>query len=143
MIGLDTNVLVRYVVRDDPGQTAAATRLVESECTPDSPGIVTLVVLCELVWVLERGYRYDRGEIAGVLRRLLGAQEIRVERSDLAWQALNGYEDGAAGFADVVIGLCGREEGAESTWTFDRKAAGTGLFKVIGGTGPKTGGHLK
>lgn len=66
-----------------------------------------------------------------------------MERSDLAWQALNGYEDGSAGFADFVIGLCGREEGAESTWTFDRKAAGTGLFTVIGGTSPRAGGHLK
>jgi predicted nucleic-acid-binding protein len=139
LIGLDTNVLVRYVVRDDPAQTAAATRLIESECTADSPGIVTLVVLCELVWVLERGYRYRRGEIAGVLRSLLGAQEIRAERSDLAWQALNGYEDGSAGFADFVIGLCAREEGAEWTWTFDRKAAGSGLFKVIGGAGPRVG----
>ena len=143
MIGLDTNVLARYVVRDDPGQTAAATRLIESECTADSPGVVTLVVLCELGWVLERGYRYSRAEVAGVLRSLLGAQEVRVERSDLAWQALNGYEDGSAGFADFVIGLCGRQEGAEFTWTFDRKAAGTGLFTVIGGTGPKAGGHLK
>jgi predicted nucleic-acid-binding protein len=143
LIGLDTNVLVRYVVRDDPGQTAAATRLIESECTPDSPGIVTLVVLCELVWVLERGYRYGRGEVAGVLRSLLGAQEVHVERSDLAWQALNGYEDGSAGFADFVIGLCGREEGAESTWTFDRKAAGTGLFTVIASAGSKASDHRK
>jgi predicted nucleic-acid-binding protein len=137
LIGLDTNVLARYVVRDDPGQTAAATRLIESKCSVDSPGIVTLVVLCELVWVLERGYRYRRTEIARVLRSLLGAQEIRVERSDLAWQALNGYEDGSAGFADFVIGLCAREEGADSTWTLDRDAAASGLFTMIGGTDPR------
>lgn len=142
MIGLDTNVLVRYVVRDDAGQAAAATRLIESECTADEPGVVTLVVLCELVWVLERGYRYSRAEIAGVLRGLLGAQEVRVERADLAWQALNGYADGSAGFADFVIGLCAREEGAETTWTFDRSAAGTGLFRLIGG-GAKPGTRSK
>jgi predicted nucleic-acid-binding protein len=143
LIGLDTNVLVRYVVRDDPAQTAAATRLIESECTAESPGIVTLVVLCELVWVLERGYRYRRGEIAGVLRGLLGAQEIRVEGADLAWQALNGFEDGRAGFADFVIGLSARQEGAASTWTFDREAAGSGLFTLIGGSGARTGRRPK
>lgn len=54
MIGLDTNALVRYVVRDDAQQTAAATRLIESSCKTNDPGLIALVVLCELVWVLDR-----------------------------------------------------------------------------------------
>ena len=137
MIGLDTNVLVRYVVRDDEAQTAEATELIESGCTPDCPGIVPLVVLCELVRVLERGYRYRRGEVAGVVRKLLAAEEIRTERADLAWQALNGFEDGKAGFADLVIGLVARAEGAEVTWTFDRTAAESGLFRLLGSRGTK------
>lgn len=132
MIALDTNVLVRYLVRDEPRQTAAATRLLESSCTAGSPGVVTLIVLCELVWVLDRGYGYRRGDIAAVLRRLLSAEDLQAERSELAWQALNLFEEGRADFADYLVGLCGREEKAEVTWTFDRRAAGCPLFKVVG-----------
>ena len=131
MIGLDTNVLVRYIVRDDARQSAAATRLIESKCTADDPGGVTLVVLCELVWVLARGYGYERSEIIGLLRRLLSAEDLHVERSELAWQALNLYEEGKADFADYVIGLCNQEERAEATYTFDRRARGCELFRIL------------
>ena len=131
MIALDTNVLLRYIVRDDARQAAAATKLIESSCRPESPGVIALVVMCELVWVLESGYRYRREQVAGILRKVLGSQDLRVERSDLAWQALNRYETGPADYADYVIGLCGKEEKAESTWTFDRRAAGSPLFKVL------------
>jgi len=131
VIALDTNVLLRYIVRDDPRQSAAATKFIESTCKPESPGVITLVVMCELVWVLESGYRYRRDQVAGILRKVLGAEDLRVERSDLAWQALNRYEVGPADYADYVIGLCGREEKAEATWTFDRRAAGSPLFKVL------------
>jgi predicted nucleic-acid-binding protein len=131
MIALDTNVLVRYIVRDDPRQTAAATRLIESECSPEAPGVVTLVALCELVWVLDRGYGYDRGDIALVVRRILAAEDLRSERSEMAWRALNEYETGKADFADFVIGLSGREEKAAVTHTFDRRAAGSNLFQLI------------
>ena len=78
MIGLDTNILVRYIVRDDARQTAAATRLIESRCSTDDPGLITLVVLCELVWVLDRGYGYTRPAIAEVLRRSLSADDLQV-----------------------------------------------------------------
>jgi predicted nucleic-acid-binding protein len=133
MIGLDTNVLVRYIVRDDPSQTAAATRLIETRCTTQDPGSVTLVVLCELVWVLDRGYGYARREIADVLRRLLAADDLQVQQSQLAWQALNLYEQEKADFPDYVIGLTNRERHAEVTYTFDRRAAGSVLFKVVQG----------
>lgn len=131
MIALDTNVLLRYIVRDEARQAATATKLIESSCTPLSPGVITLVVMCELVWVLESGYHYRRGEVAAILRGILGSQDLRVERSDLAWQALNRYQDGTADYADYLIGLCGREEKAEVTLTFDRRTAGSPLFKVL------------
>jgi predicted nucleic-acid-binding protein len=131
VIALDTNVLARYVVGDEPRQTAAARRLIESSCTNEAPGVVSLVVLCELVWVLVQGYGYRRDQVALVLRRLLSAQDLAVERSDLAWQALNLYEEGPADFSDYVIGLSGRSEGAESTCTFDRRAAKSPLFRFV------------
>ena len=131
MIALDTNVLVRYLVRDDPRQTRAATRVVETSCTVQTPGLVTLVVLCELVWVLERGYRYSRIQIAALVRGLLAADDLSIERSELAWQALNAFEEGPADFADYVIGATGREAGAEATVTFDRRAGASPLFRLL------------
>jgi predicted nucleic-acid-binding protein len=131
VIALDTNVLARYLVRDDPRQTAAATKLIESACTAASPGVVTLIVFCELVWVLERGYRYRRVEIARVVRQMLAADELQIERSELAWQALNLYEDGKADYADYLIGLCGREQKSEATFTFDTRTSGSDLFRLL------------
>jgi predicted nucleic-acid-binding protein len=132
MIGLDTNVLVRHIVRDDERQAAAATRLIAAHCTPEDPGIVTLVVLCELVCVLNRGYKYERSVVAGVVRKMLSAEDLQVERSELAWRALHYYEKGEGDLADYLIGLCGQEMGAEVTCTFDRRTSDCGLFKIIG-----------
>jgi predicted nucleic-acid-binding protein len=132
MIGLDTNVLVRYVVRDDAVQTAVATRLIESKCTAREPGQITLVTLCELVWVLNRGYGYKRAAIAGVLRRILAACDLQVEGSDLAWQAVSLYEEQKADFADYVVGLRNRQNQAEVTYTFDTLTEGSDLFRVVG-----------
>ncbi|MCX7013306.1 MAG: type II toxin-antitoxin system VapC family toxin [Candidatus Sumerlaeota bacterium] len=131
MIALDTNVLVRYIVRDEPRQTAAATRLIESSCSAESPGVISLVALCETVWVLERGYGYRRPQTIDVVRKALSADDLRVEHSELAWQALGYFEKGKADYADYVIGLCGRNEKADATCTFDRRAADCALFRVL------------
>jgi predicted nucleic-acid-binding protein len=131
VIALDTNVLVRYIVRDDEPQAAMATTLIETQCTSAHPGLVTLVVLCELVWVL-RGYGYARAAKAQVLRKILIADELRVERTELAWQALNDFESGKADFADYVIGHCGKAGKAQVTCTFDQRTASSPLFRVLG-----------
>jgi predicted nucleic-acid-binding protein len=131
MIGLDTNVLIRYIVRDDPRQTKAATRLIEMRCTPDDPGLVASIVMCEIVWVLDRAYGYDRATISAVLRRLLTVEELRVQESDLAWSALNLYEDGKADFADYLIGLTNQIQDAVTTFTMDEEAAQSSLFDLL------------
>ena len=130
MIGLDTNILVRHIIQDDEAQSKAATRLIDVHCTAEDPGIISLVVLCELVWVLDRGYGYGREIIVGVLRRILTADDLRVEHAELAWLALNLYESEKADFADYLIGLVHRHQGAEFTYTFDRRALECNLFKL-------------
>ncbi len=60
MTGIDTNVLVRYIVQDDPAQSALATTFIEKNCTAKKPGFINLIVLCELTWVLKRAYRAER-----------------------------------------------------------------------------------
>lgn len=123
MIGLDTNVLVRYIVQDDPEQARAATRLVESACTEQSPGYISVVVLVELVWVLAAAYDYERDVIASVLGQILRTTEFTVEDGDLAWNALREFEEGNAGFADYLLARRNRSSGCSTTFTFDRKAA--------------------
>ncbi len=123
MIGLDTNVLVRYVVQDDPEQSEAASRLIEGQCTRDSPGYVSTLVLAELVWVLRGAYRYDKLIVVSVLRQVLQTVELSVEDPTLAWAALSDFESGDADFADCLIGHGNYDAGCSCTYTFDRKAA--------------------
>ena len=122
MIGLDTNVLVRYLVQDEPHQARLATRLIES-CNADNPGYVCLPVLIELVWVLGGAYGYARRDIAEVLQELLTVAELRIEQPDQARQALEAYAAGAADFADYLLGVLNAAQGCKTTYTFDKRAA--------------------
>ena len=131
MIGLDTNVLVRYIVRDDAAQTALATELIESKCTDADPGFVSQLVLIELFWVLSRGYGYAKPILVEVLSRLLASAEMDIEAVSEAWAALQMYESGAADFADYLIGCRGRSSGCEVTYTFDRRASDSALFRLV------------
>ena len=131
MIGLDTNVLVRYLVQDDPVQAAAATKLIESRCTIDEPGWIDHIVLCEMAWVLDASYGYARELIAGAIRQILATSEFSVEAPDQARGALRAFEQGGADFADFLIGLRNRDQGCEGTYTFDRKAARFDTHRLI------------
>jgi len=121
MIALDTNLLVRYITQDDDAQSAVATGVIEGRCTPDAPGWVSLVVLCELVWVLTRAYRYDKALIVDVLDRLLATSDLRVEQDDLARAALAAWRTSGADFADHVILESARAADALPLVTLDRR----------------------
>jgi len=123
VIGLDTNVLVRYLSQDDPIQAAAANALIEGTLTTDSPGFISIVVLAELVWVLEAGYRCDRTQVCAVLEQLLRAKALVVEHADVAWRALRQFASSKADFADCLIERAGHANSCEYTVTFDRLAA--------------------
>ena len=123
MIGLDTNVLVRYLVQDDPVQAKVATRFIEEQCTATQPGLISLIVLCELVWVFESAYSYDKSLICGVVERLLITAELDIEAPLQARAALNEFQAGNTDFADCLIQQLNRSRGADYTVTFDRKAA--------------------
>lgn len=131
MIGLDTNVLVRFLTRDDSRQFERAQAFVLRRCTPEMPGFISTIVLCELVWVLDSGYRYDRALIASTLERLLRTRQFQVEAIERVWQALQLYRDCAADFADCLILRTGQQLGCNFIATFDRKAARLDGFKLI------------
>ena len=122
MIGLDTNILVRFLVQDDAEQGAAARALI-SGLTVDEPGFVSREVQVELVWVLERAYGYGREDIARALEALLEARELALEARERTAIAADRYRRGGPGFADQMVALSGQGAGCRATMTFDRRAA--------------------
>ena len=122
MIGLDTNVLVRFLVQDDPGQGAAARDLM-SRCTEEQPGFLCREVLVELVWVLERAYRFSRAEIAETLDGLLAAEELVIEAADAAALSAELYRNGSVDFSDLMIAAAAGRAGCQTVYSFDRRAA--------------------
>ena len=122
MIAVDTNVLVRFLVLDDPGQGAAARKLLAA-CTEEAPAFVAREVLLELVWVLERAYRFPRGKIADALDGLLAAEEMIVENLDSTALALERYRNDGADFADQMIAGAAMSVGCTQLHTFDKRAA--------------------
>lgn len=122
MIGLDTNVLVRYIMQDDARQTPVATRLVES-MTPQAPGFVPLVAVVELGWVLSSAYGLDRGQLVEAFEALLRTRELVVDQAETVWKALRVFQTTNADFADCVIERTSASAGCERTMTFDRGAA--------------------
>lgn len=122
MTGLDTNVLVRYIMQDDPKQASRASRLVES-LSAESPGFVTLVSVVELVWVLGSCYELQRAQLSDALEGLLRTKEIVLERAETVWKAVRLYRNSSADFADCLIERSAAAAGCACTMTFDRSAA--------------------
>ncbi len=126
MTGLDTNVLVRYLAQDDAVQSARATRLIERELSVRNPGLVSLVVLCELLWVLASAYAVHERDLVSIVERLLGAKELQLEAPQLVRQALaikTPLSASSAGLTDILIGLLHQAQGAAETVSFDKRAA--------------------
>lgn len=122
MIGLDTNVLVRYIAQDDPQQSPRASALIEA-LTVDAPGFVSLVSVVELVWVLTSCYGSTRAEVSHMLETLLRTRELVVAQAETVWKAVRVFKDSKADFADCLVERCGAEAGCAATLTFDVGAA--------------------
>ncbi|MCE6967351.1 PIN domain-containing protein [Cereibacter sphaeroides] len=129
MIGLDTNVLVRFLVQDDPAQGAAAARLLGG-LTRDNPGWICRETAVELVWVLERAYRLGRAEVSAAVEGLLEAEELVVEAADRVGLALSRYRQGGPGFSDQMILIAAGQAGCERLYSFDRKLTAAGAEPV-------------
>ena len=130
MIGLDTNVVIRYLVQDDPAQTAIANRIFEKEMTSVNKGLICPIVLCEIVWVLLRAYKQKKEKVQEVIRTLLLADHIEMQHRDSVWKALRDFEQGSADFSDFLIAHINQECGATFTLTFDRSASQHRLFRI-------------
>jgi predicted nucleic-acid-binding protein len=130
MIGLDTNILVRYLVQDDPVQSAKATKIIEARLTEENPGFVSVVAMVETVWVLDRAYGLRSDEIAAAIERTLQIDEIVVENEQEVFTAMIALKQGQGSFADAMIAALGARAGCSHTLTFDRKASRLSGFRL-------------
>ena len=123
MPALDTNVLVRYVVRDDNAQFAAAKRLIEECVAAGQTFFVPVTVALELEWVLRASYGLSKDEVMQVLASLFSATELRFESERALEAAIQLYRDGSADFADCLHVALAAQVGEVPLWTFDKRAA--------------------
>jgi predicted nucleic-acid-binding protein len=131
MIGLDTNIIVRYLVGDDPIQSRKARQLIEGRLTEDEPGFLSLIAVAETTWVLERGYGMDGRAIAAAIERLLQTEVLVIECEQEVFSAMIALREGRGSFADALIGECGKKAGCATTVTFDRKALRLSNFEPL------------
>lgn len=131
MIGLDTNIIVRYLTQDDKIQSSKATRLIEQRLTPEKPGFVSVVAIVGTVWVLERAYDLTDSEIAAVLESMLTTDAFVLECEEDVFAAMIALKDRRGSFADALIGELGARAGCSRTLTFDVKAARLSHFELL------------
>src|SRR5882724_1705192 len=131
MIGLDTNILVRYLTQDDREQSAKATELIEHRLTERDPGFASVVAVVETVWVLDRAYGLDSQEIAGAVERILQADVLTVENEQEVFTAMITLRQGRGSFADALIAELGSRAGCQHTLTFDQKTLRLSGFRPL------------
>ena len=133
MIGIDTNLLLRLIVGDEPKQAVMAREFLRGRCSADEPGYVCHIVLVELVWTLARAYGYPREKIAAAIEQILETAQLDVESSGDVAAAVKDYRRGAADFADCLLVRVNAATGCTHTVTFDRRAAKLPGFKLLAG----------
>jgi predicted nucleic-acid-binding protein len=130
MIGLDTNILVRYLTQDDPLQSPKATEIIERRLTEAKPGFVCVAVTVETVWVLDRAYGLAARDIAAAIERMLQTEALVIENEQEVFTAMVALKQGRGSFADALIVELGASAGCAHTLTFDNKALRLTGFKL-------------
>jgi predicted nucleic-acid-binding protein len=118
MIALDTNILVRYFVQDDPVQSKLAADFLEGKLSQSNQGFVSTVALLELNWVLQYVYSVDRNIISRIFLKLLAVPNLVIEASSAVRAAFR-LEDQS--FSDALIHEIGKAQGCTHTLTFDKR----------------------
>jgi predicted nucleic-acid-binding protein len=131
MIGLDTNILVRYLAQDDPIQSPKATRILERTFTPEKPGFLSLASVLETAWVLENIYGLSNLKLAEAIERLLQIEALLIQNEKEVHTAMFVLKTGQGSFDDALIGALGAWADCTSTLTFDKKASRLQGFELI------------
>ena len=128
VIGIDTNILVRIITRDDEKQSQIALDYVSNNSTPF---VINHIVICELVWVLESAYKYDKKQIIKALECILKVKQFLILEKNSVRSALKLYAETSIDFSDALIGYVNKEEGCEFTITFDKATSKTSIYKLL------------
>jgi predicted nucleic-acid-binding protein len=131
MIGIDSNILLRYLLDDDPVWSPRATRFIEHELSAENPAYINPVVLAETVWGLRRSPLFDRKKLPTVIEGLLEFEKFVIGERDSVVRALAAYREGPAGFADYLIAELNVAAGAGETVTTDKNAAKNRPFRRL------------
>ena len=131
MRGIDTNVLIRYLVQDHVAQAKSATTFIEQHCTADDPGFIGHIVFCELAWVLESNYAQSRMQVATIIEELLQVVQMQAQEPEIIWRALNDYKKSNVDFPDHLLARINESSGCDTTFTFDKKAAKQIGFELL------------
>lgn len=123
MLGIDTNVLVRFLVRDDLAQFEKARNLIHQEVYAGNRVVINQLVLLETEWVLRSRYRLTKQQMMETISALLDAPDVQFEDEPAVEEALYVWRDTRADFADCLIGARNRRLGCRATASFDAKAA--------------------
>ncbi len=132
MKALDTNVIIRFLVNDDKKQARAVRTLFEQAVTAGDTFFISIAVLLETLWVLKSVYECSREEIVHAIESLASMSIIEFEKIDTIHSFIHAGLISNTGLDDLLIGLIGRDTGCDSTITFDRNAARSDLFELIG-----------
>jgi predicted nucleic-acid-binding protein len=131
VIGVDTNILVRYLAQDDAAQARKVDAFVSEVLDEEDQLHVDDIVLCETVWVLRAAYRFGRETIADALDKVLSTTVFSFEDRELLQAALHDYRGGAGDLSDYIIGRRNSRVGCSHTVTFDRALADASSFLVL------------
>ena len=131
MIGLDTNILVRLLVEDNPQQAEIAKQELKKSKVAGEKLLINNIVLCEVVWVLKKSYKLSRLEIINVVEKILRTDLFEFENKDAAWWAVQQMKQGNADFSDYLIGRLNQQTGCAETITFDKKLNKSKLFRLL------------
>ena len=129
--GLDTNVLVRYLIQDDLEQWKLANEYIKQVKASGRNCFINNIVLCELVWVLKSSYKLSRNEITDVLEKILRADAFDFENREVAWWSVQQMKKGKADFSDYLISKLNAQAGCSETVTFDSKLQGVEGIRLL------------
>ena len=130
MIAIDTNILVRYLTQDDIEQAQVVEQIFNTYATSSNSIFINNIVICELIWVLERGYKYNKEVIAHAIKQILSTKEFAFENQELLWLTLNQYSLNKLDFSDALIGELNKNFGCAKTLTFDQSAVKSTVFML-------------
>ena len=131
MIGLDTNVIVRYLAQDDPVQSRRAADLIENRLSVEHPGFISIVAMVETVWVLERSYDLSAPELAAAIELMLQIDSLLIESEQEVFTAAVALKQGRGSFADALVSALSVRAGCDYTVTFDKKALRLAGFEPV------------